>query len=84
MSTPELANDFKRKNPGISNIYGDQLIENLHLWHYYVYEETIPVDTVLINERYGGTDAHSGGSFYTAKTILKIYNNFVNMKCSSK
>ena len=79
LSTPELSNQYKIQNRDIifNNFYGESLTRNLHLWHYYVYEQKIPVDTVLLNEEYGGDSGHSGGSFYTSKHILYDYHNFL-------
>lgn len=78
MSTIELANIFLREYPDLGDIYGIQLLKNLHYMYVNIYYNNIKQETVLTNPNYGGTDDHSGGSFYTTVHALKLYHTWLS------
>jgi len=46
-STLKYAEKFKKLYPNIGDIYGINILQNLHKWHYYIYEQNIDEINVL-------------------------------------
>jgi len=76
-STKQLADKFLETYPDICDIYGPQLLKNIHQMYISIYEDGILVETVLTNEKYGGDSGHSGGSYYTTHGALLRYRKWL-------